>query len=889
MYPLESATQNLKEAIEVAQKTAAMTGTSFIGSEHFIYAFLSVPTCKACGVLMSEGITREEYGSFLSFKVDKAYQGQGLTPRTQKMYDNAVIGARQVNMLAGTAHMLYEILNTPDCLAVNFLRRFADIEVLKQKTVSAIKEVAYRQQFGMTENNDNGVKTQSYLDFSGISNTSPWTGDAMNNTSNTSLNTPSNTQGTSNNQGFDIFKKGIEEKEIKKSTKRIDASAAEKLLGYGIDMTERARRGKIDPVIGRKDEIEKVVQVLSRRSKNNPVLVGEPGVGKSAIVEGLSQLIIDGNVPEQLYNKTVFAVDMPGLLAGSKYRGEFEEKLKNLIEAVLQDGDIVLFIDEIHTLVGAGGSAEGSMDAANILKPMLARGDLQIVGATTIDEYRKYIEKDSALERRFTPVYVEEPSETDAITILKGLRPKYEEHHNIAITDEAIEAAVKMSSRYITDRFLPDKAIDLIDEAAARVRIMEDGGMEVRSERAKLAALEREKTLHEMRGDVNAANSVLREIMSVSTHIRELEKSNAVMVLPDGRKGIGKEHIASVISARVRIPLSKITQEEGEKLMRLEEDLHKRIIGQNEAVTAVSKAIRRARAGLKDPSRPIGSFIFVGPTGVGKTDLCKALAESMFGSEDQMIRIDMSEYMEKQSVSKLIGAPPGYAGYDDLQTGQLTDKVRTKPYCVILFDEIEKAHPDVFNLLLQILDDGRLTDSKGRTVSFKNAVIILTSNVGAAVSEDAKTGVYGFGSEDRGDDNRTDEKQYDSMKENIMKSLKEKFRPEFLNRMDDVIVFHRLSKRDCAQIGGKIIQSLAKRLQEQRGIILTVKNEALMGLVEEGYDAQYGARPLKRMIQRRIEDRISEEILMGRVHNGQRVTIDYQNGSFVFTTDEQGW
>ncbi len=879
MYPLSNATPNLREAIEVAQKTAAMTGTSFIGSEHFIYAFLCMPSCRAYGILMSEGVTREEYGKYLSFQVDKGYQGQGLTPRTQKMYDNAVVGAKSMDMHAGTAHLLYEILNTPDCLGANFLRRFADIEFLKQKTVTTIRELGYQKQFGIPDTKPSGVQAQSFLDFSEIADSSPWSNKTTQNA------TPSGASSSFSSSAETQSDKNEE----KKTTKTISASAAEKLLGYGIDMTERARRGKIDPVIGRKDEIEKVVQVLSRRSKNNPVLVGEPGVGKSAIVEGLSQLIIEGNVPEQLYNKTVFAVDMPGLLAGSKYRGEFEEKLKNLIDAVLKDGDIVLFIDEIHTLVGAGASSEGSMDAANILKPMLARGDLQIIGATTIDEYRKYIEKDSALERRFTPVYVEEPSEADAITILKGLRPKYEEHHGIAVLDEAIEAAVKMSSRYITDRFLPDKAIDLIDEAAARVRIMVDGGMEIRDERMKLQALEQDRAMHEMRGDINAATEALKEIMAVKAKIEALEKANAPVFAPDGRKAIGKEHIAGVISARVRIPLSKITQEEGEKLMRLEDDLHKRIIGQNEAVTAVAKAIRRARAGLKDPSRPIGSFIFVGPTGVGKTDLCKALAESMFGSEDQMIRIDMSEYMEKQSISKLIGAPPGYVGFDDLQTGQLTDKVRTKPYCVILFDEIEKAHPDVFNLLLQILDDGRLTDSKGRTVSFKNAVIILTSNVGAAVAEDAKTGIYGFGSEDRGDDNKTDEKQYDSMKENIMKSLKEKFRPEFLNRMDDVIVFHRLSKRDCAKIGGKIIESLAKRLLEQRGILLTVKNEALMGLVEEGYDAQYGARPLKRIIQRRIEDKISEEILMGRVQNGQHVTIDYQNGAFVFLADERSW
>jgi len=808
---------------------------------------------------VGEGILREEYGKMFSLRVNKGFQGQGLTMRTQMMYDRAVEAARSMGMLAGTAHMLYEILST-NCLGANFLRSFADIEDLKRRTVSTLTALKHRKELGYA--------APQTSDYNPLKSEFPQTATAA-------------------QASYDAKPTATTSEKPKESpTKTMSASAAEKLLSYGIDMTERARRGKIDPVIGRKQEIEKVVQVLSRRSKNNPVLIGEPGVGKSAIVEGLAQLIVDENVPEQLYNKTIFSVDLPGLLAGAKYRGEFEEKLKNLIEAVLKDGDIVLFIDEIHTLVGAGASSEGSMDAANILKPLLARGDLQLIGATTIEEYRKYIEKDSALERRFTPVHVEEPSEVDAITILKGLRPKYEEHHGIAITDEAIEAAVRLSSRYITDRFLPDKAIDLIDESAARVRIMADnGGFEVQQARADAKSLEEEERLQVGRGNYALAHEAFEERRKVLAKIEALEKAQSPIRLEDGRYAIGREHVAAVISARAKIPLMKITQEEGEKLMRLEEDLHKRIIGQSEAVSAVSKAIRRARAGLKDPSRPIGSFIFVGPTGVGKTDLCKALAETMFGSEEQMIRLDMSEYMEKQSIAKIIGAPPGYVGYDDVQSGQLTDKVRTKPYCVILFDEIEKAHPDVFNLLLQILDDGRLTDSKGRTVSFKNAVIILTSNVGAAETEQDRTGVYGFGSDDRGNSG-ADEKQYDSMRENITKSLKEKFKPEFLNRLDDIIIFHRLKKEECAQIGGKIVESLAKRLLEQRGIVLTVTSEALMALVEEGYDAQMGARPLKRIIQRRVEDRLSEEILIGRVRNGQRVTIDCVGGEFVFTASE---
>ncbi|MBQ8295705.1 MAG: ATP-dependent Clp protease ATP-binding subunit [Clostridia bacterium] len=878
MYPLSNATENFRKALEIANMTAARADTSFVGSEHFIYAFLSLPACTAYGILVGEGVSREEYGNFFSLRVDKGFQGQGLTLRTQQMYDRAVVSAKSMGMLAGTAHMLYEILCTPGCLAVDFLRHFADIETLKRKTVLALKAMQNKKRFGDDEPQPmrhSDPLTGSFGNYSSSDNDATWLRDRV----------------TQSDLANGTYPNDFAEKRKEKEppAKTMSASAAEKLLGYGIDMTERARRGKIDPVIGRKKEIEKVVQILSRRSKNNPVLIGEPGVGKSAIMEGLSQLIVDEDIPEQLYNKTIFSVDLPGLLAGTKYRGEFEEKLKNLIEAVLADGDIVLFIDEIHTLVGAGGSSEGSLDAANILKPMLARGDLQVIGATTVEEYRKYIEKDSALERRFTPVYVEEPSEADAITILKGLRPKYEEHHGIVITDEAIEAAVKLSSRYITDRYLPDKAIDLIDESAARVRIIKEGGSaELREAKARARELEEEEKMCVLRRDFVAAHEAFERKVDAISRIEALEKSQTPLRMPDGRLGIGREHIAAVISARVRIPLLKITQGEGEKLMRLEEDLHKRIIGQHEAVSAVAKAIRRARAGLKDPSRPIGSFIFVGPTGVGKTDLCKALAESMFGSEEQMIRLDMSEYMEKQSVSKLIGAPPGYVGFDDVQTGQLTDKVRSKPYCVILFDEIEKAHPDVFNLLLQILDDGRLTDSKGRTVSFKNAVIILTSNVGASVAENAKTGVYGFGSEGRSEENVASEKQFDGMRENITKALREQFRPEFLNRLDDVIVFHRLTEEDCAKIGGKIVESLAKRLLEQKGVELTVAERALMALVKEGYDAQYGARPLKRVIQRRIEDKLSEEILLGRIGNGQSVTVDYCDGEYTFLARGMG-
>ena len=856
MYPLTKASENFKKALQIANEITVQKGATYVGSEHFIYAFLSLPECTAYGILASEGITKNEYEEIFFAKIDKTSKYDGLTRRTQKMYDRAVILSEDTDTLAGTAHMLYAILEVPDCFAVKILSRFTDVDILRQKTKNALTILKHKQEFGEISEEESTLNP---------------------------LTSAYETQASREQSEY------IERATKQTTMEKGDAFAkkskiSEKISAYGTDLTERARKGKIDPVIGRHKEIEKVVQVLSRRMKNNPVLIGEPGVGKSAIIEGLSQLIVQGDVPEQLYNKKVFSVDLAGMLAGARYRGDFEERLKDLIGAVQEDGDIVLFIDEIHTLVGAGSSSESGMDAGNILKPLLARGDLQVIGATTVEEYRKYMEKDGALERRFTPVLVEEPSEKDAIAILKGLRAKYEAHHGIVITDEAIETAVKLSMRYITDRFLPDKAIDLIDEASARVRILEDGGAELKSLEKEVEEYETERLTREKRGEYALATQAFENKRKAQEKLVALKQAQAPKTLPDGRIAIGKEQVAGIVSARMRIPLLKITQEEGEKLMRLEEDLHRRIIGQTEAVGAVAKAIRRARAGLKDPTRPIGSFIFVGPTGVGKTDLCKALAEALFGSEEQMIRLDMSEYMEKQSISKIIGAPPGYAGYDDLQTGQLTDKVRTNPYSVILFDEIEKAHPDVFNLLLQILDDGRLTDSKGKTASFKNAVIILTSNIGASETTSARTGVYGFVDDGRSGAHGASEKQYDGMKERVTSALKEKFRPELLNRMDDIIVFHRLTQSDCVQIANKIIQSLGKRLLEQRGITLSVTEKALNALVEEGYDAEYGARPLKRVVRRQIEDRLSEEILLGKISGGERVTVDYQNGDYVFTS-----
>lgn len=851
--------KNLIAALDAANAVAKKKGVSYVGSEHLIYGILSLPSCSAYGILASEGVTLSEYERAFFRALDKGLEVNGfLTPRTQEMFSRAYNFALAAGEeVASTVHFLAAVLDSPSCMAMKLLKLLgADPDELFAKTEAEIRRRQNAKQAGY-----------DLLEFVKKADTPPAEMPTA----------PDQTATELKDYGSIASKKQSPSK--KNSAK---SSEKEKLLSYGIDLTERARRGKIDPVIGRKKEIEEVVQILSRRTKNNPVLVGEPGVGKSAIAEGLARLIAEGEVPEQLYNKTVFSVDIPGMLAGAKYRGDFEERLKDLVTTVMADGDTVLFIDEIHNIVGAGSSSDGSMDAANILKPMLARGDLQVVGATTIEEYRKYIEKDGALARRFTAVNVEEPSEENAVQILRGLRSRYEEHHGICISDEAIEAAVKLSSRYITDRFLPDKAIDLIDEAAAHARIAAGGDGEEMEEllRAEREAEEKRRQ-YSARQEFKQATEALQEQKRLGERIDALRRAGTMERGADGRFVLGSEQIAAIVSARTKIPLLKITQQEGEKLLRLESDLHRRIVGQNEAVSAVAKAIRRARAGLKDPSKPIGSFIFVGPTGVGKTDLCKALAEALFGTEEQMIRLDMSEYMEKQSVSKLIGAAPGYVGYDDLQTGQLTEKVRSNPYSLILFDEIEKAHPDIFNLLLQILDDGRLTDNKGRTVSFKNAVVIMTSNVGAAETEADRTGVYGFGGS-LAESSADAEKAYEEMKERITSALKERFRPEFLNRLDDVVVFHALSKEDVAQIGEKLVSALSKRLYEQRGIALTVTRRALERLVEEGYDKNFGARPLKRVVQRRIEDKLSEEILLGRVQNGQNLSVDFDGDEYVF-------
>ena len=829
---------HLKQAVALAEEATAVYHTNYIGSEHVLMAMLCVTESTASRLLTEAGVEIEKFRTLFKRNLQHDSPVHGFTPRTKRIFDLAreySIQSEEAGAITGTEHVLLAILTLEDCLAVWILRTLGiDVKALVARTEQFIAPAGGQEEGGEEDINGISKIPREYLE----------------------------------ERRRELMR------QIMKPSQERAAELDESLLAYGVDLTQRAREGKLDPVIGRRKEIEKVVQILSRRTKNNPVLIGEPGVGKSAVVEGLAQEIADGRVPELLRGKTVFSLDLTGLVAGARYRGDFEERLKGIVEAIRRNSNIILFIDEIHMLVGAGSTAEGSMDASNILKPMLARGQLQTVGATTIEEYRKYIEKDAALERRFTPVIVDQPGIEDTISILRGVKDKYEAHHNVVITDEAIEAAVRLSDRYITDRFLPDKAIDLIDEAASRARLNSYNGPEdVREMEEKLVRLRADREKAHKWQDAAREQALSREIEQLSVKAEARRQAWA-----RGRDithlAIGKEDIAEIVSGWTGVPVVKLTEAESARLMHLEEELHRRIVGQNEAVSAVAKAIRRARAGLKDAGKPIGSFIFVGPTGVGKTDLSKALAESMFGDERLLVRIDMSEYMEKASVSKLIGAPPGYAGYDE-GGGQLTDRIRTKPYSVVLFDEIEKAHPDVFNILLQILDDGRLTDSRGREVSFKNTVVILTSNVGAHEVKDAAP--LGFGA--------ADERQaYEDMKGRIEEALKKQFRPEFLNRLDDIIVFHKLSREDASAICGKIVEGLAKRLQG-RGIELKVSTRALSLLLEEGYSEEFGARPLKRAVRRRIEDPLSEAVLLGSVSAGKTVVVDEEGGKFTFTEE----
>lgn len=798
-------TAKAKKAIDIATRISKSLHHSYIGTEHILLGLLKEGTGVASQVLADNGV---EYDKVLELIEELIAPGNavavledGLSPRAAHVLEvSKAEAARFHSEKIGTEHLLIAMIKETECVASRLLNTLSvNVQKMYVDTLIAMGE-----------------------DVS---------------------------------QYKDEFQNG-------KPGKRKNAEGTPSLDQFSRDLTELARDGKLDPVVGRETEIDRVIQILSRRSKNNPCLIGEPGVGKTAIVEGIAERIMGGMVPDTVLGKRVVSLDLSGIVAGSKYRGEFEERIKKVLAEVAKAGNVLLFIDEIHTIIGAGG-AEGAIDASNILKPALARGEVQVIGATTIEEYRKYIEKDAALERRFQPVVVEEPTEEEAISILKGLRGQYESHHHVTITDEAVEAAVRLSARYINDRFLPDKAIDLMDEAAAKVRLHVGGDPREAAELRREIA-ESQETLEQALsgGDLEAA----REAQTKRQELEEkLEKLNA-KAKQGGRRHhqtVGEDEIADVVSGWTKIPVKKLTEGEAARLKKLEAALHKRVIGQEEAVSAVAKAVRRGRVGLKDPKRPIGSFLFLGPTGVGKTEISKALAEAVFGQEQAMIRVDMSEYMEKHSVSKMIGSPPGYVGHED--GGQLSEKVRRNPYAVILFDEIEKAHPDVFNILLQVLDDGHITDSQGRKVDFKNTIIIMTSNAGAQAIVEPKK--LGFAS-------GNDEKQnYERMKGSVMEEVRRIFKPEFLNRIDETIVFRALNKDDIKQIVGLMTKELAKRCETQLGITLVVRDAAKQYIVDKAYDPKYGARPLRRKIQDEIEDPLAEKLLDGSIRWGDEVIV----------------
>ena len=810
-------TKRAEKALAIANEVAIELGHNYIGTEHLLYGLVKEGSGIASKVLENQGVTAEKIQQEIEelIGVNEELAGSmeacsGFTPRTKKVIENSFIEAKkQGNDYIGTENLLVGIMREGDSVAVRIM---LDLNVEPQKMYNEIAKVLNEDDIIAGKANSKKYKT------------------------NNSYN-----QTTTLNQ-------------------------------YGSDLTRRAEEGKLDPVIGRKDEIERVIQILSRRTKNNPCLIGEPGVGKTAVAEGLAEKIIAEDVPEILKGKRVVSLDISSMVAGAKYRGDFEERIKKCLDEVKKAGDVILFIDEIHTIVGAG-SAEGAVDAANILKPLLARGEVKVIGATTLNEYRKYIEKDSALERRFSPVTVSEPTSEDTIKILEGLRDKYEAHHNVKITKEAIDSAVELSERYINDRFFPDKAIDLIDEAASKIRMKaftEPDDIKELEEKLEKVKKEKEDSVRsqdfEKAAKLRDEQRELEEKLEKEKKKWENKNSKAIITLTE-------EDIAEVISSWTKIPVKKLTQDENERLKNLEKALHERVIGQNEAVEAVAKAIRRGRVGLKDPNRPIGSFLFLGPTGVGKTELSKALAECLFGKEDSMIRIDMSEYMEGHSVSKLIGSPPGYVGYDE--GGQLTEKIRRNPYSVILFDEIEKAHPDVMNMLLQILDDGRLTDSNGRTVNFKNTVIIMTSNVGARLITDKKS--LGFSTESK-DEKIETEKDYETTKKDVLAELKKQFRPEFINRIDEIIVFHKLQNEEIKQITDLMLKQVEKRLEKQN-IKVQIDDKVKDKIIESGIDVNYGARPLKRAIQNMLEDKIAEGILDGNIKKGQtaKIVLDEEN------------
>jgi ATP-dependent Clp protease ATP-binding subunit ClpC len=815
---MERYTPQAKEALSLAVGMAESLNHGYVGTEHLLIGLLQEGTGVAARVLEENGVEESKVVELVSQLISpntsvQMAENAAYTPRARRVIENSYREAVRFKAAQiGTEHILIAILREGDCVASRLL-------------------------------NTMGISVQKlYIDLlAAMGEDAPSIKDEMQ-------------RGNSGKRGS--------------STPALDS--------YSRNLTQMALDGKLDPVIGREHEIQRVIQILSRRTKNNPCLIGEPGVGKTAVVEGLAQRIAAGDVPDTIADKRVMTLDLSGMVAGSKYRGEFEERIKKVIAEVVEAKDVLLFIDEIHTIIGAGG-AEGALDASNILKPSLARGELQLIGATTINEYRKYIEKDSALERRFQPVTVDEPSEEESIAILKGLRSRYEEHHRVEITDDALEAAVKLSSRYINDRFLPDKAIDLIDEAASKVRLSNyTKPSKIKDYEAQIDDLEEEKEsairdeAYEKAGDIKKKQEKLKEKIRLTLEKWEKEKETRKLV-------VGENEVADVVAGWTKIPVKKLAQEESERLKNLEGILHERVVGQEEAVTAVSKAIRRGRIGLKDPKRPIGSFLFLGPTGVGKTELSKALAEAMFGTESSLIRVDMSEYMEKHSVSKMIGSPPGYVGYEE--GGQLSEKVRRNPYSVILFDEIEKAHPDVFNILLQVLDDGHITDAQGRKIDFKNTIIIMTSNAGAENIIAPKRLGFGVATDAKAD--------HEFMKGRVMEEVKRLFKPEFLNRIDEIIVFHQLTKEHMKGIADIMLRGIEKRSKEQLDITLTVNEAAKDLLIDKGYDDKYGARPLRRTIQSLLEDKMAEEILDGKLKKGVNVEVDCEEGKLTFTVKKK--
>ena len=825
MYKFNGFTDKANEAINLAIDTACSLGHTYVGSEHILVGLIKQNTGVACEILNELGVKPEAVETVIREQIgigSRSIVGIGdFTPRTEKILKTASeIAEKSGNRYVGTEHILMALSDEFDSYAVKILE---DMGIRKRDIVRKVS-------LNFEIDND---KEDSINDF--------------------------------NLPGFPRFTQN------KASGKGQNKS----LTKFGKDLTNIALSGDIDPVIGRESEIERIIQILSRRTKNNPCLIGEPGVGKTAVVEGLAFKIASGIVPEILRDKRIVSLDIAGMIAGTKYRGDFEERIKTVVDDVKKSGNIILFIDEIHTIVGIG-SAEGSVDAANILKPFLTKGDFQVIGATTISEYRKNIEKDSALERRFQPVLIDEPSKEDAINIIKGIRDKYEAYHKVIITDESIEAAVNLSSRYINDRFLPDKAIDLIDEAASKVRLnlytMPDR-INVIESKLKNLRTEKEKAVDyqdfELAAKIRDEEKRLRKILGI-------EKENWEGKKEKSEKHITPQDIASIVSSWTSIPVSQLTEEETKRLINMEKILHERVIGQDNAVSAVCRAIRRGRVGLKDPNRPIGSFVFLGPTGVGKTELCKALAQAVFGSESELIRFDMSEFMEKHTASKLIGSPPGYIGYDE--GGQLTEKVRRKPYSVVLFDEIEKAHPDMYNMLLQVLEDGYLTDSQGRKVDFKNTVIIMTSNIGARlITENSiKMGFSGMTLKD--DDNS-------SLKETILAELKKLFKPELINRIDETIVFKKLSNEDIYKITNRMLAKLSQKLNDMK-IKITFSENAIREISKSGADSVYGARPLRRAIQSNIEDALSEKILDNSLANGQNVYCDFKEGEFTFLSED---